>query len=80
MSSTSGRLIESSQSPKTGVRSSDCRTLPEAIKVRSYRLVAFVVSTLFFGYFSTRFPSFGGSATAGVLNRLSARLHGRVNT
>ena len=40
MSSTSGRLTERSQSPKTGVRSSDCRALPEAIKVRSYRLVA----------------------------------------
>ena len=62
MSSTSGRLTERSQSPKTGVRSSDCRALPEAIKVRSYlrsyRLVAFAVSTLFFGCFSTTFPSF----------------------
>ncbi len=44
------------------------------IKVRSYRLVALAVSTPFVGYFSTRFPSFWDLATAGVLDRLSARL------
>jgi hypothetical protein len=74
MSSTFGRLIERSQSVKTLVRSPNWRALLEAVKVRSYRLVALAVSTLFFGYFSTRFPNFWVLAMAGVLNKLSARL------
>ena len=65
MPSTSGRLTERSQSPNNSPK-----------KLRRYRLGALAVSTLFFGYFSARFPRFLVLATAGVLNRLSARLLG----
>ena len=39
-------------------------------KLRIYQLGALAVSTLFFGYFSARFPRFWVLATAGVLIRL----------
>ena len=65
MHSTSGRLTERSQSPNNSRK-----------KLRRHRLVALAVSTLFFGYISARFPRFWVLATAGVLNRLSARLLG----